>query len=131
MYCQVAQWKSDYKQEHSPTSQDCGDVTKPGASSVENPVEHQSLESSFVHFLANQRGTIPTTPKAQSINRQGIGMPRTSPKINAHGMTRMQAIIPNSKIQIFRTGSRRGPMNATAIAIWPKASQSNPWAMNG
>ena len=69
---------------------------------------------------------MPTTPKEQSIRRQKSGMPRIGPQISAVGTTRTQAIMPNSTIQTFRTGSRSGPRNATAITMWAKASQSVP-----
>ena len=55
-----------------------------------------------------------------------MGMPRKPPKINAHGMSSTQAIIPKVKSQILRTGSFNAPMNEMAMTRCPKASQSKP-----
>ena len=73
-----------------------------------------------------QSGIIPPTPNAQSINRQPIGIPRTPPMSSANGTTSTHAIIPNSITQIFFTGSRSGPRNASAMTKCPNASQSVP-----
>ena len=81
---------------------------------------------SRVYRRASHSGTIPATPKEQSISRQNIGMPRNPPTIRANGTTSTQAIMPNSITQMFRTGSRIAPMKAMAMTMWAKASQSVP-----
>ena len=58
--------------------------------------------------------------------RQNGGMPRRGPQISASGITKAQAIMPNSITQRFLTGSRKGPQNAIAMTMCAKASQSVP-----
>ena len=71
-------------------------------------------------------GTIPTMPNDMSIGIQNNGMPRSGPQIAARGITSTHAIIPNWTTHLLRTGSRIGPAKATAMVMWPKASQSVP-----
>jgi len=68
----------------------------------------------------------PMIPKLQSMSRQYRGMPRIGPAIRARGMTPAQAMMPNWSTHLLRTGSMRGPMKATAMTRWAKASQSVP-----
>ncbi len=65
----------------------------------------------FTHFIQSHIGTYPITPNEQSIKRQYIGIPRTSPNTSAHGITSTHAILPNSNNHTFRTGSRHAPIN--------------------
>ncbi len=68
----------------------------------------------------------PNTPKEQSMALHQSGIPLKWPAIKANGMTARQAIKPKSITQTLRTGSRQGPMNATAMTRCAKASQSVP-----
>jgi len=49
-----------------------------------------------------------------------------APAINASGTTAAHAMSPKVTTHAFRTGSRSGPMKATAITRCAKASQSVP-----
>lgn len=70
------------------------------------------------------RGSAPSAPNEQSISCQNQGMPRSVPKISANGTSIPQAIRPKSTTHTLARGSRRGPMNATAITRCANASQS-------
>src|SRR5262245_58430375 len=71
--------------------------------------------SSIAHLRQRQTGMRPKTPKEQSMRRHQMGMPRKVPQMKAKGMTLRQAMMPKSKSQRLRTGSRRAPMKTTAI----------------
>jgi hypothetical protein len=88
---------------------------------------HGRLGSSLRASLKQPKSRIaPIKPNEQSINRQPQGIWRNSPQINAVGMTSRQAIMPAFNTQMFRTGSRKGPLKNTAKTMCAKASQSVP-----